>query len=742
MECLDDLQQNPVRSDMNIPLSLFEFENTIRKLILHKAPGSNGVSPNAIKALNKENRLFLFQICYDYFENDQEIEEWQKGCLKILPKKGNLSDPNNWRGIDFLDVVSKVMSLVITSRLQHILELESKPILFGASPKTGCPEGSFSLKSLLQIRKEHDLNSWVVFADLIKAFDSIHHGLMFELLKKFGVPTRPLNVIKKLYKNFMIEIKVGKKKTLIDYSTGVKQGDNLAPILFIIVMQFLAELLETKWRQHNIYMPSFLHDTNKFYNKGQLISHNNKRRFLTKDELFLFLYVDDGASIFSTRRETILGTEICFEQMKRLGLNMHTGDGKKPSKTEAVFFPSRSKIQSWIKNHENNLISSYNPSFLDLSVKKKAPLKSRKFLIDRQYAIASETKSFIISRNRHITFTLNFKYLGSWISYDLDDTYDINSRIKRANQAMGALKFFWLSEKVDILSKYLIYMAVPVNLLLWGCESWALTKVSLKKLEVFHMRSLRRILKIKWSDVIDEKITNVSVRKNFNNIRNIDSLIAKRRLLFLGKIIRLPRTKIPSRLISAFCPNKRPIGRPNYTIRHSMLNSVKKIIPTADKYGSFHTWAHIANNELVWSILVNNIGLDDPQPCNYSPEWEGEIPESPTPPKPSPPPEPPPFQSPPPKSSLPHSPSPRSSPSNRTQNTCFSFRIRKLFEILEIDPGSSKRKARLAYMLLARKYHPDKWDANISDISFETSVEKFKDLSNAYDELKKSNLLY
>ena len=40
------------------------------------------------------------------------------------------------------------------------------------------------------------------------------------------------------------------------------------------------------------------------------------------------LYVDDGASLFYTRREAILGTEICFEQMKkRLGINMHTGDG-------------------------------------------------------------------------------------------------------------------------------------------------------------------------------------------------------------------------------------------------------------------------------------------------------------------------------------------------------------------------------------------------------------------------------
>ena len=121
---------------------------------------------------------------------------------------------------------------------------------------------------------------------------------------------------------------------------------------------------------------------------------------------------------------------------------------------------------------------------------------------------------------------------------------------------------------------------------------------------------------------------------------------------------------------------------------------------------------------------------------------DGEIPESPPPPKPPPPPEPPSFQSPPPESSLPHSPSPRSTPPTRTQNTCFRFRIRKLFEILEIDPGSSKRKVRIAYMLLARKYHPDKWDIDSSDFNLETSVEKFKNLSNAYDKLKKSNFLY
>ena len=70
----------------------------------------------------------------------------------------------------------------------------------------------------------------------------------------------------------------------------------------------------------------------------------------------------------------------------------------------------------------------------------------------------------------------------------------------------------------------------PINTIIVAiCESWATTKESIRKLEVFHMRCLRSILNIKWSDVIDEKIPNLSVWKKINNTRNIESLIAKRK---------------------------------------------------------------------------------------------------------------------------------------------------------------------------------------------------------------------
>ena len=72
----------------------------------------------------------------------------------------------------------------------------------------------------------------------------MHHKFLFRLLAKFGISENNILVIKKLNNNLKIELKVGKSKCLVDYSTGVKQGGNLAPILFIIIMQFLTELLE------------------------------------------------------------------------------------------------------------------------------------------------------------------------------------------------------------------------------------------------------------------------------------------------------------------------------------------------------------------------------------------------------------------------------------------------------------------------------------------------------------------
>ena len=50
------------------------------------------------------------------------LDEFARMRLKLLPKKGDLRNLNNWRGIMLLDAASKILSMIINDRLQRLLK--------------------------------------------------------------------------------------------------------------------------------------------------------------------------------------------------------------------------------------------------------------------------------------------------------------------------------------------------------------------------------------------------------------------------------------------------------------------------------------------------------------------------------------------------------------------------------------------------------------------------------------------
>ena len=63
---------------------------------------------------------------------------------------------------------------------------------------------------------------------------------------------------------------------------GVKQGDNLAPVLFLFVMQAAMETLQSVWRDHNVSTPSFTWqpEDDNATNNSTLTNQNPNRRLL------------------------------------------------------------------------------------------------------------------------------------------------------------------------------------------------------------------------------------------------------------------------------------------------------------------------------------------------------------------------------------------------------------------------------------------------------------------------------
>ncbi len=58
----------------------------------------------------------------------------------------------------------------------------------GFRPERGTRDGIFSLKMALQKRKVYGLSTWVVFIDLVTAFDTVPREALFIVLNKYRLP--------------------------------------------------------------------------------------------------------------------------------------------------------------------------------------------------------------------------------------------------------------------------------------------------------------------------------------------------------------------------------------------------------------------------------------------------------------------------------------------------------------------------------------------------------------------------
>jgi hypothetical protein len=76
----------------------------------------------------------------------------------------------------------------------------------------------------------------LLFVNLVKAYDTVIHELLWQVLKRFGVPPQMIKVLQKLYTNVTYHMNVAGKKKSFESTCGVKQGDNLGPILFIFMI--------------------------------------------------------------------------------------------------------------------------------------------------------------------------------------------------------------------------------------------------------------------------------------------------------------------------------------------------------------------------------------------------------------------------------------------------------------------------------------------------------------------------
>jgi hypothetical protein len=209
-----------------------------------------------------------------------------------------------------MDMCSKVFLSVMTAQAFTLLDKHGTRFQFGGTPKIGCRDRLFTLKALLNARHNHDLASYVGFVDLIKAYNTANHVLLINILRKYGAPPKFTTAIETIYRNNTCILKIENETAEIPQTVGVRQGDNMVPVLFLFLMTAFAKTLELEWRKLDIPILSVMTATDEHIADGKICSHTPvmfKSKKLTVYEILQCLYVDDGAFPLGTRKDLLQG---------------------------------------------------------------------------------------------------------------------------------------------------------------------------------------------------------------------------------------------------------------------------------------------------------------------------------------------------------------------------------------------------------------------------------------------------
>ena len=167
-----------------------------------------------------------------------------------------------------------------------------------------------------------------------------------------------------------------------------------------------------------------------------------------------------------------------------------------------------------------------------------------------------------------ITCKRSLRYLGAQLAADGHIESEIALKLGRAAQDFKILMRLWNHCNVSRKFKHIVFQACIIQRLLYSLETAWLNKASLRRIDGFQCKCLRRIAKISPSHI--SRVSNKYILQQFQALPISISLL-KRQLLLYGRIARLPDSSILRRCtfqngsVELNAHAKRRQGRPRNT---------------------------------------------------------------------------------------------------------------------------------------------------------------------------------
>ena len=192
-EVLASLLINSMKNPRNLvdslegPITLFELDLAIEGTKTRTAAGPDGINDSFIKKLWWLFRTPLLKYSNFCCDRGSLSHSFLTASIKLIPKKGDSSQINNWRPISLLNCIYKILSKAVNNRLKKIADNITSRAQKGFTQSRYIQEVLINVIHSIKHCNEGNIPAFVLSLDQRKAFDSVRHDFMLEVYKFWGI---------------------------------------------------------------------------------------------------------------------------------------------------------------------------------------------------------------------------------------------------------------------------------------------------------------------------------------------------------------------------------------------------------------------------------------------------------------------------------------------------------------------------------------------------------------------------
>lgn len=241
---------------LNRPVQEAEVEQAIFQMGAYKAPGPDGYPPIFYQRnwhiIGPEVVSFVMAA----FKNQCYPPGMNETLVTLIPKGNNPDEASKFRPIALMNVIVKVITKIIANRLKAIIGKIISPTQCAFIPGRQAADNIIIAQELMHTMRTKTgyKGLMAVKLDLEKAYDKVRWKYLEAILMKVGFSRELTNLIMFTITSSSLSILWnGKCLEAFRPQRGIRQGDPLAPYLFLLCMESLSQAItqaeaEGSWR--------------------------------------------------------------------------------------------------------------------------------------------------------------------------------------------------------------------------------------------------------------------------------------------------------------------------------------------------------------------------------------------------------------------------------------------------------------------------------------------------------------